>query len=129
MAFRVMPGMRASVSPRAGQTIKEMGRKDSDDKLILDVQPAYVVVQSNRTGNYSVLRRKTLWRYVITGVPNRGQNPIRVLIAHDTTGEQREWWMSDRQLRVVYLALAAATRVPEYMASRFDFAPRRRRKR
>lgn len=125
--IRVTPGMRASVSPRVGQVIEEMGHKDSDPKRILDVQSLYVVVRNNRTRNHSVISRKTLWRYVITEVPDRSANPVRITIAHDGTGEIREWWMTERKLRAIYLALQAAPRIPAYLASCFDFARRRAR--
>lgn len=123
----VRPGMRASVYPRRGQTIKEMGRKDADTKLILDVQPGYVVCRNDRNGNYSLLRRKTLWRYVVTAVPEEGKNVVRVTIEHGETGEIREWSMSDAHLRLIYRALVAFDRVPAYLAGRFEFSKPRRR--
>lgn len=119
--IRVLPGMRASVAPRRGQTIQEMGRKDAPHKLILDVGPGYVVCRNDVTGNYSLLRRKTLWRYVVTRVPELTTNTIRVVIGDEVTGEQREWYMSARHLRIIYKALAAADQVPAYLAGRFEF--------
>lgn len=75
------------------------------------------------------LRRKTLWRYVVTAVPESTSLPVRVVIENDVTGEVREWSMSEKHLHAIYLALKAAKRVPEYMASRFDFTPVHRRRR
>lgn len=126
--MRVTPGMRASVSPRRGQTIREM-RKGADEKLILDVQPGYVVVQNNHNGNYSLLRRKTLWRYEVTAVPHQGSHPILVNITNVETGEMREWSMSLHHTHAIYRALKAHSRVADYMAERFNFMlPGRRRR-
>lgn len=120
--------MRASVSPRRGHTIREM-RKGADTKLILEVQPGYVVVRNDRTGNYSLLRRKTLWRYEVTAVPSQGGEPILVNISNVETGEMREWSMSLHHLHAIYRVLKAHSRIADYMAERFNFMPPRRRSR
>lgn len=55
--------------------------------------------------------------------------PIRIVIEHEATGERREWAMTERHLKLILRALRVHKAVPAFLAERFDFAPRRRRRR